>query len=97
MEILLTIAGIAVGGIISWVLSHHYYKRQTKEQVNPIPYIKEVNTAVLELYGMTMERQDVELQRGVKTLVMSMLFTKSELTTFVHSVNPVICFEFDVY
>lgn len=81
MEILLAI----VSALIGIVTTHYYYKRQTKEQVNLIPYIREVNTSLLELHGMTMERQDAELQRGVKTLVMSMLFSRHRV---INSIVP---------
>ncbi len=72
--------------VVGWLISRHYYQRQTKEQINPIPYIqevntsvKEVNTNVLELHSMAMERQDAELQRGVKSLVMSLVFSRNRV------------------
>lgn len=77
---LITLAsGIIVGGAVSWILSRYYYKKQVKEQVNPTPHIKAVNTAVLELYGMAVQRQDGELQKAVKQLVIEMLHTRNRV------------------
>jgi hypothetical protein len=64
--------GVVLGGLISWGLSHYYYRRQIKEQVNPIPYIQEVNHAIVELYGLAIERSDDELKKNVRSLIEAM-------------------------
>lgn len=74
-----TIIGIIVGCIFSWVVAHYYYKRQTKEQINPLPHIKGVHDVVLELYGMAIEQKDEEVQRRLKELVVSMIQVRIRL------------------
>jgi hypothetical protein len=64
--------GIVVGGLISWALSHYYYRKQTKAQINPIPYIQEVNRAIVELYVLAIQRSDEELKKNVRNLVEAM-------------------------
>ncbi len=72
MEILLLI----VSALIGVVTTHYYYRRQMREQVNPIPHIKSVSDTLSELYGMAIQRQDEELQKGIKKLVVSMIHAR---------------------
>jgi hypothetical protein len=75
MEAFLGILGIIVG----WLVTHYYYRRQIKEQINPLPHIQGVHQAVLEIYGMAIQRQDTELQKAVRTLVIEMLHTRNRV------------------
>lgn len=81
MEILLTLLGAVVG----WAITHYYYRKQIKEQINPIPHIQGVHEAVLAVYGISIERQDAELQRGIKTLVLSLLESSNNVLNVVGS------------
>jgi hypothetical protein len=83
MDILIGVVGIVIGGLISWVISYYYYKKQIKEQINPLPHIKGVHEAVLELVGISIERQDAELQRGIKTLVLALLESSNNVLNAV--------------
>jgi hypothetical protein len=68
--------GIIVGALLSWVLAHYYYRKQVKEQINPLPYSQEVNHAVLELYGLAIDRKDEELRKKIKELVLAIQISR---------------------
>ncbi|MCA1566829.1 MAG: hypothetical protein LC803_14530 [Acidobacteria bacterium] len=72
-----TLISIIASVAATWAFAHYYYRKQSQEQINPIPFIKGVHDAVLELNGMAIERQDAELQRGIKKLVVAMLYSRN--------------------
>jgi hypothetical protein len=80
-----TIISIIFSVVATWLFAHYYYRKQSKEQINPIPHIKGVHEVVLELYGMAIDRKDTKLQEVVKRLITAMLFTRNRV---VNSIIP---------
>lgn len=93
MDIFMGILGLFGG----WLVTHYYYKRQMKEQVNPLPQIRGVHNAVLELYGLSLQRQDDELQRGIRTLVIEMLHTRNRVMNALVPASFTLGFVTDLY
>jgi len=61
-----TAFGIILGGIISWIVAHWYFRKQ--EQTSPAPLLKEINNKVQELHELAVIRRDKELQNKLKDL-----------------------------
>lgn len=64
--------GIVVGAVLSWALTHYYYRKQLREQINPLPQITELSHAVHEVLDVAEIRNDKELEAKMKRLVVAL-------------------------
>ena len=71
-----TVISVVISIIATWVVAHYYYRRQTREQINPMPQLQEVHRALIELYGVAIDRKDEQLQKLIKRLVIEMVNTR---------------------
>ena len=58
--------GVIFGGIVSWIVTHWYYKKQ--EQASPAPLIKEINDKIQKIYDLSVVKKDKQLQSKFKDL-----------------------------
>jgi len=74
-----TVIGIIGGFILSWVLAHYYYRRQIKEQINPIPHIEKLDKALSDFLALAKLRNDKELESKIKKVIIALYHTQLRL------------------
>ncbi|MDQ3816129.1 MAG: hypothetical protein M3362_00375 [Acidobacteriota bacterium] len=85
MDIILVTTSLLLGGVIGWLISRYYYRKQTRQLIDPAPQIGGFHQALMELHDLSLEREDKELEKGIKKLIVTMLHTRMRVLDSVAS------------